>query len=119
VGPELATALAPLGPDSVGLVDSLGTWVAAGLECDEEAWDQACRALLTAIERCRAPLILVCEAVGWGVVPATALGGRFRDRLGLLEQRLTARAEAAWLVVAGRALNLLAISEAVPPEPEG
>ncbi|MEB3263953.1 MAG: bifunctional adenosylcobinamide kinase/adenosylcobinamide-phosphate guanylyltransferase [Synechococcus sp.] len=118
VGAALAVALEPLGEDCVALVDSLGTWVAAALECDEAAWQEACTALLEAIEGCRAPLILVCESVGWGVVPATALGGLFRDRLGRLEQRLMERAQAAWLVVAGRALDLLALSEAVPPGAE-
>jgi adenosylcobinamide kinase/adenosylcobinamide-phosphate guanylyltransferase len=58
---------------------------------------------------------LVCEEVGWGVVPATAIGGLFRDRCGSLQQRLMAQAEAAWLVVQGRALNLMALGEAVPP----
>jgi adenosylcobinamide kinase/adenosylcobinamide-phosphate guanylyltransferase len=49
-------------------------------------------------------------------VPATAIGGLFRDRLGALERRLVARSAASWLVVAGRALNLMALGHAVPAD---
>jgi adenosylcobinamide kinase/adenosylcobinamide-phosphate guanylyltransferase len=58
---------------------------------------------------------VVSEQVGWGVVPSTAIGGLFRDRLGALEQRLVTVASAVWLVVAGRAINVLASSLPVPP----
>ncbi|MFY8148167.1 MAG: bifunctional adenosylcobinamide kinase/adenosylcobinamide-phosphate guanylyltransferase [Prochlorococcaceae cyanobacterium] len=118
VGEHLPTALDSLGSTPVVLVDSLGTWVAACLDCDPSHWEERCTSLLQALGRCPAPLIVVCEAVGWGVVPATAMGGLFRDRLGRLEQRLMERAAAAWLVLAGRALNLLALSEPVPPGAE-
>jgi adenosylcobinamide kinase/adenosylcobinamide-phosphate guanylyltransferase len=59
-------------------------------------------------------VLLVCEEVGWGVVPATAIGGLFRDRMGDLQQQLMAISSAAWLVVQGRALDLMALSRPVP-----
>jgi len=112
----LAGALSDLSDGELALVDSLGTWVAAHLDHEREAWQGLCDELLQAMQRCGCPLLLVCEETGWGVVPATATGGRFRDRLGRLQQRLAAHADASWLVLQGRAIDLLRFGEAVPGE---
>ena len=115
VGLALPAALNRLAAGDIALVDSLGTWVSAGLglECDD--WLEQTTLLLHTLEHCRAEVLLVSEQVGWGVVPATAIGGLFRDRLGNLEDQLSARCGHLWLVVAGRALDLLPLSEPVPP----
>jgi adenosylcobinamide kinase/adenosylcobinamide-phosphate guanylyltransferase len=115
VGFALADHLDRLEANCLALVDSLGTWVAWGLEQDREQWDLTCTQLIQSVRRCSAPLILVSEQAGWGVVPSTAIGGLFRDRLGSLEQQLMPLAASSWLVVAGRALNLQSHSVAVPP----
>ncbi|MEA5410426.1 bifunctional adenosylcobinamide kinase/adenosylcobinamide-phosphate guanylyltransferase [Synechococcus sp. BA-120 BA3] len=117
VGGELAAELGRLLDGQLGLVDSLGTWVAAHLVLEEPDWRHRCDELLGAIGACPAPLVVVCEETGWGVVPATAAGSRFRDRLGAMQQTLQAHSEAAWLVLQGRALDLLALSQPVPPGP--
>lgn len=117
VGGDLAAAVSPLSSGQIALIDSLGTWVAAWLDCGAAEWQQRCGELREALRGCTAPLLLVCEEVGWGVVPSTAEGGRFRTRLAELEQRLMADASAAWLVIAGRALDLQALSVPVPAEP--
>jgi adenosylcobinamide kinase/adenosylcobinamide-phosphate guanylyltransferase len=114
VGAELCAALEALQPPGLALVDSLGTWVAAGLEHDRDRWSDECGALLASLSACAVPVVLVSEQTGWGVVPATAIGGLFRDRLGALEQQLVPLCDALWLVVAGRALDLRAHSVAVP-----
>lgn len=116
VGAELAPALSQLGSEQIALIDSLGTWVAAWLDCDRLDWQHRCQELREALRRCAAPQLLVSEQVGWGVVPSSAAGGRFRTRLAELEQRLMADASVAWLVVAGRALDLFQLSLPVPPE---
>jgi adenosylcobinamide kinase/adenosylcobinamide-phosphate guanylyltransferase len=77
-------------------------------------WDQQCQQLLQAMLRCRGQLIVVSEQAGWGVVPPTAIGGLFRDRLGAIDQQVMAMATKGWLVVAGRAIDVLPISVAVP-----
>jgi len=115
VGGELSDGLGRLGSHQLGLVDSLGTWVAAHLDLGPEDWRLRCDELITGISRCQAPLVLVCEETGWGVVPATAAGSRFRDRLGAMQQELQGHSEAAWLVLQGRAIDLLAFSQPVPP----
>lgn len=116
VGGELAPALTRLESGQIALIDSLGTWVAAWLDLDAVAWSHRCVELRAALRGCNCPLLLVCEQVGWGVVPSTAQGGRFRQRLADLEQQLMADASAAWLVIAGRALDLFQLSLPVPPE---
>jgi adenosylcobinamide kinase/adenosylcobinamide-phosphate guanylyltransferase len=78
------------------------------------AWEQQCQRLLGAMESCKGTVIVVSEQAGWGVVPPTAIGGLFRDRLGELEQQVMAVATTGWLVVAGRAIDLLTNSLAVP-----
>ena len=88
------------------LVDSLGTWVANHIEQPEADWQSKVEAFLAAVDRCPARLILVAEETGWGVVPAYALGRRFRDRLGELTQALGSGADAVYLVTAGYALPL-------------
>ncbi len=115
VGGALGPALEGLTKEEVALVDSLGTWVAAHLECDADLWEVALDSLLTALRACAAAVVLVSEETGWGVVPVTAVGGRFRDRLGELQQRLTPLCEASWLVLQGRAIPLSQVGVLVPP----
>lgn len=112
---QLVPALKRLEHGQLGLVDSIGTWVAALIAADPSDWNRHCDALIDGCGSCRAPLVLVCEETGWGVVPPTAIGGLFRDRLGVLQQRLCQVADSSWLVTAGRALDLMALSQPVPP----
>jgi adenosylcobinamide kinase/adenosylcobinamide-phosphate guanylyltransferase len=53
-----------------------------------------------------APIILVSNEVGQGIVPEHALGRVFRDLAGQVNQRLAARADRVWLVTAGLPLQL-------------
>lgn len=116
VGLTLPAALGQLSAGDIALVDSLGTWVSAGLDLDGSNWLEHTERFLSSLSRCRGRVLLVSEQVGWGVVPPTAIGGRFRDRLGSLEELITPHCQHLWLVVAGRALDLLPITEPVPPE---
>lgn len=121
-GGDLAAALRALaeqprqGELPVLLIDALGTWLAHHISLEAEAWHQCESELLEALQALALPVVLVCEETGWGVVPPTAIGGLFRDRLGRLERRLVAVSRQAWLVVQGRALNLLALGLPVPDE---
>jgi len=114
VGAELPQALEALSWDELALVDSLGTWVAADLDAEAPQWERSCTRLLAALERCPAGVVLVCEEAGWGVVPATAAGLRFRERLGDLHGQLARRCTRSWLVLQNRALDLLPLSLPVP-----
>jgi adenosylcobinamide kinase / adenosylcobinamide-phosphate guanylyltransferase len=113
---DLARELRLLRAEQIALVDSLGTWVAAWLETSPLHWEQACSELLVALAATPAPLLLVCEEISWGVVPPTAVGGRFRERLAGLQQLIGRRCDRSWLVLQGRALDLHALGVPVPGE---
>ena len=119
VAGDLTPGLESLEPGQVGLGDSIGTWVAAHLKLDSTAWERRWEELQTSIQRSKVPLIFVCEEVGWGVVPPTTIGMRFRERLSSVQGWLSASAGSAWLVLQGRAIDLIAMSIPVPTEPPG
>ena len=87
------------------LVDCLTLWLSnlmlAGADIDA-AFDRLHDALTTI----NAPVVTVANEVGSGIVPDHALGRRFRDMQGLLNQRIAARADRVVLVVAGLPLAL-------------
>ncbi len=99
------------------LVDSLGTWLADRMSTrferggeveatDEDALEAEIGEVVTAALATKARAIIVGEEVGWGLVPPYRSGRIFRDVLGRAHQRLATRAAAAFLVVAGRAIDL-------------
>jgi len=116
-GPTLAETLLAAPAGEVLIVDSLGTWLAAGLLALDETrgavalatdLERATAPLLPALAAMRADVVVVAEETGWGVVPPTVLGRVFRDVLGRLTATLAARADRAFLVVAGYAIDLRA-----------
>lgn len=107
VGLDLAAAVGSAPAGHALLVDSLALWVAALLEAGQPVagrWAEAA----TAIGEREAPVILVSDEVGLGLVPASALGRSFRDELGTLNQEVAAFADHVVLVVAGLPLSLRA-----------
>jgi len=112
-GADLAGRLGADGPPL--LVDSLGTWVAEALQrCG--AWDDAprwrdrydaeVRAVVQGWRQVGRRVVAVGEETGWGVIPSTSSGRRFREALGGLTQQLAAESERVLLVVAGRTVDL-------------
>jgi adenosyl cobinamide kinase/adenosyl cobinamide phosphate guanylyltransferase len=100
-GADLPAALGPLPAAGVVVVDSLGTWVAAGAELAPDV-DGLCAAL-----RAReGDTIVVSDEVGLGVHATTDVGLRFADALGELNRAVADIAERVLLVVAGRVLPL-------------
>jgi adenosylcobinamide kinase / adenosylcobinamide-phosphate guanylyltransferase len=83
------------------LLDSLTLWVSArmveGGEGTLEAFDRFLENAMTL----PTPIILVSDEVGLGVVPETGAGRRFRDTLGLVNQRAAAAAAEVYLCIAG------------------
>lgn len=115
--PTLVETLTIARAGEVLVVDSLGTWLTAHLLALEElaatdpvaaarALETRAEALLPALEHAAADTVIVSEEAGWGVVPPTALGRLFRDQLGRTTAAVARRADRAYLVVAGFALDL-------------
>jgi adenosylcobinamide kinase/adenosylcobinamide-phosphate guanylyltransferase len=113
---DLEESLLGLQMGQIALVDSLGTWVAAHLELGSKDWEQRCGRLEQALLSAPVPVLLVCEETGWGVVPASAAGGLFRDRLARLQRRLGVHCRASWLVLQGRAIDLVESGLPVPAD---
>lgn len=99
-GRDLVAALRAR-PDEPALVDALGTWVAGHHDFDAPV-DELIACLLDR----SASTVVVSDEVGLGVHPETAVGRRFRDALGVVNQRVAAIAGTTYLVVAGRAIEL-------------
>jgi len=91
----------------VFVIDCLTVWLGNLLHHRHEV-PAACDRLLDALQRCTRPVVLVSNEVGSGLVPETALGRRFRDEQGRLNQRLAARCARVELVVAGLPLTIRA-----------
>jgi len=87
------------------LVDCLTLWLANAVLASADV-DAEIERLEAALEQASAPLVLVANEVGFGIVPDNALGRRFRDLQGLLNQRIAARADRVILVVAGLPLTI-------------
>jgi adenosylcobinamide kinase/adenosylcobinamide-phosphate guanylyltransferase len=85
------------------LVDSLTLWASARpLGKDDTAGTLATfDRFLEGADALPTPFILVSDEVGLGVVPESEAGRRFRDALGLINQRAAAAAQEVHLCVAG------------------
>ncbi len=92
--------------DGVVLLDSLGTWVTGHDDLDADAGP-----LIDALRARTAATIVVSEEVGLAPHAPTELGRRFADALGRTNQAVSAIADHALLVVAGRAIELPAPGE--------
>jgi adenosylcobinamide kinase/adenosylcobinamide-phosphate guanylyltransferase len=88
-----------------GRLDSLTLWVSARYGDEEETLREFDHFLENA-EGLAVPLVLVSDEVGLGVVPESVAGRRFRDVLGLVNQRATAAAAEVHLCVAGVGIRI-------------
>ena len=110
---DLAGVLAAAGDPA--LVDSVTTWLAGAMDATG-VWDatpyadkslaEQVDALVHAWTAAARDAVAVSDEVGGGIVPDSPSARRFRDELGLLNQRLAAAADDVWLVTAGIPLRL-------------
>jgi adenosylcobinamide kinase/adenosylcobinamide-phosphate guanylyltransferase len=97
---DLAAALAKAEPGEVVLVDCATLWLTNHMLADHDL-NAKIGELLTALASCAAPVVIVSNETGWGIVPENALARRFRDEQGRLNQRLAAQAGLVVTVIAG------------------
>lgn len=102
---ELAPALADMDAGEVVLLDCATLWLTNHLlaESDLQAEEEA---LCAALESCAAPVVVVTNEVGQGLVPDNAMARGFRDAQGRLNQRLAAQADLVVAVMVGLPLVL-------------
>ena len=114
-GPEWRTLAAPMdlpgaiaASDAEGLprlVDCLTLWL-TNLMLAEAPIEAETARLLDVLCMARAPVVLVTNEVGCGIVPDNALARRFRDAAGRLNQSVAAAAAEVTLVACGLPLTL-------------
>lgn len=87
------------------LVDCLTLWL-SNLMLGGHDISAASEALLASLARQKAPVVLVTNEVGLGIVPENALARAFRDAAGTLNQAVAAAADEVVLVACGLPLTL-------------
>jgi len=68
--------------------------------------EQAITAFIETAALRTAPVIVVTNEVGMGIVPIYESGRRFRDLAGATNQRLAAAADCVWFMMSGLELRL-------------
>lgn len=89
------------------LLDSLTLWVSGRMMAgtDEEILAEL-DGFLAAAAGLDAAVVVVADEVGLGIVPESRVGRRFRDLLGLANQRVAAAAEEVYLCISGIPLQV-------------
>lgn len=97
---DLSAALAALSSEAPAMIDCLTLWLSNRMLAGADLEVEVAR-LEAALDGRRAPVVLVSNEVGSGIVPDNELARRFRDMQGRLNQRMAARADRVVLMVAG------------------
>ena len=108
-GPDWTTVEAPLDiaaplrrcdPAGAVLLDCATLWLSNVLLAGQDM-DASSHSLVAALASSPAPVVVVSNEVGWGIVPDNALARQFRDAQGRLNQLIAARAGLVVGVMAG------------------
>lgn len=97
---DIADALRKCDADAV-VVDCLTLWLSNIMLTFGRDVDAETEKLLGAARESKAALILVTNEVGCGIVPDNTLGRDFRDRAGVLNQRVAVVADEVYWMVFG------------------
>ena len=105
---DLPAAIEGIDGGACVILDCLSLWVSNAMEAgaSDEAIVEEARAVAATLAARRGPAAVVSNEVGLGIVPVNDLARRYRDVLGRVNATFAAAADAAYLVVAGRALLL-------------
>jgi adenosylcobinamide kinase / adenosylcobinamide-phosphate guanylyltransferase len=90
------------------IIDCLTLWLSnlKGQGLRDSAISDATEDLLLAIRRTKAPVVVVSNELGLGLVPATKAVRAFRDLAGRVNQQVAAEADEVYLAVSGLPLRL-------------
>jgi adenosylcobinamide kinase/adenosylcobinamide-phosphate guanylyltransferase len=102
---EIGVVLSGIASGQAVLLDCATLWLSNWLIAGRSP-DAAPDAFWAAVAGCPAPIVVVSNEVGHGIVPDNALARQFRAAQGALNQRLAAEAALAVMVVAGLPLVL-------------
>ncbi|WP_415919178.1 bifunctional adenosylcobinamide kinase/adenosylcobinamide-phosphate guanylyltransferase [Tateyamaria sp. SN6-1] len=97
---DVPDALAPCTNGQAVLLDCATLWLTNVMLGDHDL-ETAQASLLTALAACDAPVVVVSNEVGQGIVPENALARHFREAQGRLNIALAAQADCVLHVLAG------------------
>ena len=97
---DMTAALATVSADEIVLIDCATLWLTNVMLGDHDL-EAETQAFLAAIEACPAPVIIVSNETGLGIVPDNKLARDFRNAQGRLNQRLAQISDAVVFVAAG------------------
>lgn len=97
---DVADLLESLPGDAPILLDCLTLWLTNVMLGERDIIDEI-NALCAAVKVVKAPLFIVSNEVGLGIVPDNALARQFRDEAGRLNQRIAAEADHVLFMVSG------------------
>jgi len=97
---DLAEPLNALHSEQAVLIDCATMWLSNQM-MDDTDLEKGQATLLVALTSCAAPVVIVSNEVGHGIVPDNALARRFREAQGRLNIALAEQADLVVLVTAG------------------
>jgi adenosylcobinamide kinase/adenosylcobinamide-phosphate guanylyltransferase len=97
---DIAGALTTAAVDDIILIDCATLWLTNLILGDYDVAAHT-QALLAAIDTCPAPVVIVSNEVGQGIVPDNALSRQFRNAQGKLNQDIAAKSGLVVAVMAG------------------
>ena len=109
---DVAGALGHCGSDQAVLIDCATLWLTNVILGDRDiAADMA--DLLDALRNCPAPVVIVSNEVGQGIVPDNALARQFRDLAGMTHQRVAAAVDRVVARSAGQPVVALSTDQRI------
>jgi adenosylcobinamide kinase/adenosylcobinamide-phosphate guanylyltransferase len=97
---DVAGVLALVPATDVILLDCATLWLTNVLLAEADVAMESV-ALVQALQACAAPVVVVSNEVGWGIVPENALARAFRDHQGRLNQQIASVSGLVLGVMAG------------------
>jgi len=97
---DAASHVAKLTADQVCLFDCATMWLTNHMLAENDLATEEAR-LFDALQTCAAPVVIVSNEVGQGIVPENALSRRFREAQGRLNIKLAHHCDTVVQVVAG------------------
>ncbi len=97
---DVGRALATISGDQAVLLDCATMWLSNHLGAQTDL-TEAEAGLMAGLALSSAPVVIVTNEVGHGIVPGNALARGFREAQGRLNQKLAARADLVVNVIAG------------------